>query len=123
MRVAAFHSGLGKAQKRELLARFECSEIYNPTTLDALVTTDTLGEGYDFPLVSVVGVLRPYMSLPPFYQFVGRATRRISKEVLGQADRTTLGRFDNMAHIITHEVCTQGWFSLLLASWCQYSLR
>lgn len=50
-----------------------------------------------------MGILRSYMSLPPFYQFCGRATRRITHRVIG-TDEVKLKRVDNVAHIITHEV-------------------
>lgn len=81
---------------------------------------DTLGEGFDYPYLSVVGILRPYRSLPPFYQFIGRATRRITWGNLGAGEYNP-NRLDNVAHIITHEVrmgegtCILhlGWFVLM----------
>ena len=65
---------------------------------------DTLGEGYDLPILSVVGILRPYMSLPPFYQFIGRATRVMTPNAMGASEAKMPNRMDNVAHIITHEV-------------------
>jgi len=65
---------------------------------------DTLGEGFDYPYLSVIGILRPYRSLPPFYQFIERATRRITWDNMGAAALYMPNRLDNVAHIITHEV-------------------
>ena len=36
-----------------------------------------LGQGYDFPPVTVVVPLRPYGSFGEFYQFIGRGVRAI----------------------------------------------
>lgn len=43
--------------------------------LDAIVQLRMLGQGYDFPPISIVVPLRPYGSFAEFYQFVGRGIR------------------------------------------------
>jgi superfamily II DNA or RNA helicase len=42
---------------------------------DAVVQVQMLGEGYDLPTLSVAAVFRPYRSLSPYIQFVGRILR------------------------------------------------
>ena len=41
-----------------------------------------LGQGYDFPPISVVVPMRPYASFGEFYQFVGRGIRVITHPAL-----------------------------------------
>jgi DNA repair protein RadD len=43
--------------------------------LDAVVQVQMLGEGFDHPPLSVAAIFRPYRSLSPYIQFVGRAMR------------------------------------------------
>ena len=45
--------------------------------LQGLVQLRMLGQGYDFPPITVVVPLRPYGSFSEFYQFVGRGVRRV----------------------------------------------
>ena len=42
---------------------------------DIVVQVNILGEGYDLPTLSVAAVFRPYRSLSPYIQFVGRILR------------------------------------------------
>ncbi len=44
-------------------------------SLDVVVQVNILGEGYDLPTLSVGAVFRPYRSLTPYIQFVGRILR------------------------------------------------
>jgi hypothetical protein len=53
-----------------------------------------LGEGFDHPKLSVAAIFRPFRSLAPYVQFVGRIMR-----VIVQNDP---GHPDNMGHIVTH---------------------
>jgi hypothetical protein len=53
-----------------------------------------LGEGFDQPKVSVAAVFRPFRTLAPYIQFVGRIMR-----VVVQNDPT---HPDNVGHIVTH---------------------
>jgi superfamily II DNA or RNA helicase len=46
--------------------------------LQGLVQLKMLGQGYDFPSITVVVPMRPYGSFSEFYQFVGRGIRVLS---------------------------------------------
>lgn len=70
-----------------------CCEIYNGT-LDCIVQVQMLGEGFDHPKLSVAAIFRPFRSLAPYIQFVGRILR-----VVVQNDPT---HPDNYGHIVTH---------------------
>ena len=69
LRVEVLHSQL-KAEERE---RIEAT-LRNGLT-DVVVQVNILGEGYDLPTLSVAAVFRPYRSLSPYVQFVGRILR------------------------------------------------
>lgn len=62
--------------------------------LDCIIQVQMLGEGFDHPLLSVAAIFRPFRSLPPYVQFVGRTMR-----VIVQNDPR---HPDNYAHIVTH---------------------
>ena len=53
-----------------------------------------LGEGFDHQKLSVAAIFRPFRSLAPYIQFVGRIMR-----VIVQNDP---GHPDNLGHIVTH---------------------
>ncbi len=63
-------------------------------TLDCIVQVQMLGEGFDHPHLSVAAIFRPFRSLAPYIQFVGRIMR-----VIVQNDAA---HPDNMGHIVTH---------------------
>ena len=63
-------------------------------TLDCIVQVQMLGEGFDHPKLSVAAIFRPFRSLAPYIQFVGRILR-----VVVQNNPT---HSDNYGHIITH---------------------
>jgi excisionase family DNA binding protein len=63
-------------------------------TLDCIVQVQMLGEGFDHPKLSVAAIFRPFRSLAPYSQFVGRILR-----VVVQNDPT---HPDNYGHIVTH---------------------
>ena len=63
-------------------------------TLDSIVEVQMLGEGFDHPKLSVAAVFRPFRTLSPYIQFIGRIMR-----VVVQNDPT---HPDNFGHIITH---------------------
>lgn len=64
--------------------------------LDVLVNVNMLGEGFDHPNISIAAIFRPFRTLPPYAQFIGRALRRIQEE-------NTLDDIDNVAHVIYHK--------------------
>jgi DNA repair protein RadD len=59
---------------------------------DCIVHVGILGEGYDNANISIAAVFRPYRSLSPYAQFVGRTLRRLAG---GSPD-------DNIAHVVAH---------------------
>jgi DNA repair protein RadD len=63
-------------------------------TLDCIIQVQMLGEGFDHPKLSVAAIFRPFRSLAPYIQFVGRIMR-----VIVQNDP---GHPDNVGHIVTH---------------------
>jgi excisionase family DNA binding protein len=63
-------------------------------TLDCIVQVQMLGEGFDHPKLSVAAIFRPFRTLAPYIQFVGRIMR-----VVVQNDAT---HPDNVGHIVTH---------------------
>lgn len=71
--TAYLHHSMGESEIAGLRARFE----NDSGDLQGLVQLRMLGQGYDFPPISVVVPLRPYGSYGEFYQFVGRGVRRI----------------------------------------------
>ena len=67
--------------------------LYNGV-LDCIVQVQMLGEGFDHPKLSVGAIFRPFRSLAPYIQFVGRILR-----VVVQNDPS---HPDNYGHIVTH---------------------
>lgn len=63
-------------------------------TLDCIVQVQMLGEGFDHPKLSVAAIFRPFRTLAPYIQFVGRIMR-----VIVQNDPA---HPDNVGHIVTH---------------------
>jgi excisionase family DNA binding protein len=63
-------------------------------TLDCIVQVQMLGEGFDHPKLSVAAIFRPFRTLAPYIQFVGRILR-----VIVHNDPT---HPDNYGHIVTH---------------------
>ncbi len=62
--------------------------------LDCIVQVQMLGEGFDHPPLSVAAIFRPFRSLSPYIQFVGRVMRVVHENSPGHAD--------NQAYIISH---------------------
>lgn len=62
--------------------------------LDVIVQVQMLGEGFDHPPLSVAAVFRPYRSLSPYIQFVGRVMR-VNKE-------RAPGHPDNRGIVVSH---------------------
>jgi len=87
-RAEIIHSKLDE-DKQETVIR----DLKNGT-LDCIVQVQMLGEGFDHPKLSVAAIFRPFRSLAPYIQFVGRILR-----VVVQNDPT---HPDNYGHIVTH---------------------
>jgi superfamily II DNA or RNA helicase len=74
------HSGQ-PVEEREAILR----DLRNGT-LDAIVQVQMLGEGFDHPPLSVAAIFRPFRSLSPYIQFVGRAMRVNVQRAPGHPD-------------------------------------
>ncbi|ORV21700.1 hypothetical protein AWB98_26975 [Mycolicibacterium conceptionense] len=53
-----------------------------------------LGEGFDHPRLSVAAIFRPFRSLAPYIQFVGRVMRVVQEAAPEHPD--------NQGHIVSH---------------------
>jgi DNA repair protein RadD len=62
--------------------------------LDCIVQVQMLGEGFDHPPLSVAAIFRPFASLSPYIQFIGRVMRVVHE---GKSDHP-----DNNAFVISH---------------------
>jgi DNA repair protein RadD len=62
--------------------------------LDCIIQVQMLGEGFDHPKLSIAAIFRPFRSLSPYIQFVGRIMR-----VIVQNDPR---HPDNSGYIVTH---------------------
>jgi DNA repair protein RadD len=87
-RAEIIHSGLDQEKQDEVIR-----DLKNGT-LDCIVQVQMLGEGFDHPKLSVAAIFRPFRTLAPYIQFVGRILR-----VIVQNDPT---HPDNYGHIVTH---------------------
>lgn len=86
--AAIIHSKLDQVEQEAVLR-----DLYNGT-LDCIIQVQMLGEGFDHPKLSVAAIFRPFRTLAPYIQFVGRILR-----VVVQNDPT---HPDNYGHIVTH---------------------
>ena len=75
-------------KKKDVLRRLKSGE------LDCITQVRMLGEGFDHPKLSVAAIFRPFRTLAPYIQFVGRILRVI---VQNNANHP-----DNYGHIVTH---------------------
>ena len=90
--AAIVHSSPDKAADEK--ANEEVMRDLYSGVLDCIVQVQMLGEGFDHPKLSVAAIFRPFRSLAPYIQFVGRILR-----VVVQNDPT---HPDNYGHIVTH---------------------
>lgn len=82
------HSKMAEEDRAEVLRKLKAGLI------DVIVQVQMLGEGFDHPQLSVAAIFRPFRSLAPYLQFVGRAMR-----VVVQNDPR---HPDNYGFIVTH---------------------
>jgi len=82
------HSQQDEQEQKKILA-----DLKNGT-LNCIIQVQMLGEGFDHPKLSVAAIFRPFRTLGPYIQFVGRIMR-----VVVQNDPA---HPDNMGHIVTH---------------------
>lgn len=75
LRVEVLHSQLKEDQRAQIEASLRTG------LTDVVVQVNILGEGYDLPTLSIAAVFRPYRSLSPYVQFVGRILRLAQPDV------------------------------------------
>jgi superfamily II DNA or RNA helicase len=89
LRVVIVHSKLPKKDKVESLRKIESHQA------DVVIHVAMLGEGYDHPYLSVAAIFRPYRSLAPYSQFIGRILRKIP-------NKESKNELDNIGVVIAH---------------------
>ncbi|MBN8564798.1 MAG: DEAD/DEAH box helicase family protein [Leptolyngbya sp. UWPOB_LEPTO1] len=77
------HYSMTESRLRSIRDRFE----QDSGDLQGIVQLKMLGQGYDFPPITIVVPMRPYGSFSEFYQFIGRGIRVLQHPAL-------LGRVD-----------------------------
>lgn len=82
------YSEMDEEKKAEVKRRLTSGE------LDCIVQVQMLGEGFDHPKLSVAAIFRPFRTLAPYIQFVGRILRVIVQNSPGHPD--------NYGHVVTH---------------------
>jgi DNA repair protein RadD len=73
-RAAEIHSGMSEEDKEAVLDKLQIGQI------DCIVQVQMLGEGFDHPRLSVAAVFRPFRSLSPYIQFIGRVMRVVVQD-------------------------------------------
>lgn len=86
--AGVIHSKLNQAEKDEVLRKLRAG------LLDVIVQVQMLGEGFDHPKLSVAAVFRPFRTLSPFLQFIGRIMRVVVQNYPRHPD--------NYGHVVTH---------------------
>ncbi len=87
-RAAEIHSDMSEDEKEAVLNRLAIGQ------LDCIVQVQMLGEGFDHPRLSVAAVFRPFRSLAPYIQFVGRVMRVVIQD---EPDHP-----DNQGFVVSH---------------------
>lgn len=80
LRTSEIHSGQPPEEREDILRQLRNG------SLDAIVQVQMLGEGFDHPPLSVAAIFRPFRSLSPYIQFVGRAMRVNVQRAPGHPD-------------------------------------
>jgi excisionase family DNA binding protein len=86
--AAEIHSNMDEDEQEAVLERLRTG------ALDCIVQVQMLGEGFDHPKLSVGAVFRPFRSLAPYIQFVGRVMRVVQQN---KPDHP-----DNQGHVVSH---------------------
>jgi DNA repair protein RadD len=87
-RAAEIHSGMEPDEQEAVLEQLRLGQ------LDCIVQVQMLGEGFDHPRLSVAAIFRPFRSLAPYIQFVGRVMRVVMQN---DPDHP-----DNKAFVVSH---------------------
>jgi superfamily II DNA or RNA helicase len=88
LRAEVLHSKLAQEERERVEAALRQGII------DVIVQVQMLGEGYDLGTLSVAAVFRPYRSLSPFIQFIGR--------ILRLANPAASGSLANKVYVVSH---------------------
>jgi DNA repair protein RadD len=86
--AAEIHSEMDEDEQEAVLERLRTG------ALDCIVQVQMLGEGFDHPRLSVAAIFRPFRSLAPYVQFVGRVMRVVQQN---RPDHP-----DNQGHVVSH---------------------
>lgn len=87
-RAAEIHSNMDEDAQDAVIERLRQGQ------LDCIVQVQMLGEGFDHPRLSVAAIFRPFRSLAPYIQFVGRVMRVVQEAAPDHPD--------NQGHIVSH---------------------
>ncbi|CAH0122777.1 hypothetical protein PAE9249_05368 [Paenibacillus sp. CECT 9249] len=90
LKATVVHSKLPDPVRQDRLRAIEAHEV------DAVIHVALLGEGYDHPYLSIAAIFRPFRSLAPYAQFIGRTLRRIPPNQAKTAS-------DNVAVVVGHK--------------------
>jgi len=82
------YSQMDKDKQDDVMRRLKNGE------LDCIVQVQMLGEGFDHQKLSVAAIFRPFRTLAPYIQFVGRILRVIVQNNPNHPD--------NYGHVVTH---------------------
>lgn len=88
IRAQEIHSDLEREKQEDIM------DALRRGRLDCVVQVQMLGEGFDHPPLSVAAIFRPFRSLSPYIQFVGRVMRVVHEN---KPDHP-----DNHAYIVSH---------------------
>ncbi|MCP3746688.1 DEAD/DEAH box helicase [Paenibacillus sp. A3M_27_13] len=89
LRAVVIHSDLDKKTREKIFTDIENNRY------DAIIHVAMLGEGYDHKYLSVAAIFRPFKSLAPYSQFIGRILRYIEAEEVSKPG-------DNIGVVIAH---------------------
>ena len=87
-RAAEIHSDMDEDEQDQVIERLRLGQ------LGCIVQVQMLGEGFDHPRLSVAAIFRPFRSLAPYIQFVGRVMRVVVQN--------TPEHPDNQGFIVSH---------------------
>lgn len=87
-RAAEIHSDMDEDEQEAVLERLRLGQ------LDCVVQVQMLGEGFDHPRLSVAAIFRPFRSLAPYIQFVGRVMRVVHQDASDHPD--------NHGYVVSH---------------------
>jgi superfamily II DNA or RNA helicase len=87
-RAAEIHSEMDPDEQESVLERLRLGQ------LQCIVQVQMLGEGFDHPRLSVAAVFRPFRSVAPYIQFVGRVMRVVVQDEPNHPD--------NRAVVVSH---------------------